>query len=153
MNQGADRPAPAGCYLPTRRHGSMLYISSVDSAGPGFALPVGTVGREFSAKEARGHAARCADNIISIIRSELGSLDAVDRIIQIRGLIRSTTEFAGHPKVIDGCSERLIELLGERGRHARTVQGVASLPGGTSVEIEAIIAVKPGFGRDHDGSP
>lgn len=140
-----DPPAPSGMYLPINQHGLLLFASSMDSSLPGSPLPTGIVGADVSADDARDHAGRCALNILAAISAATGTLDAVDHVVHIRGLIRATPEFADHPRVLDGCSEKLLEVLGDRGRHSRSVMGVSSLPGGTTIEIEAIISLLPGW--------
>lgn len=152
MADPTEVKGPAGLYLPARRHGSLLYVSSVDAASSAFELPVGIVGKNVGIAEARDHAARCAVNLLSIIERETGSLSAVDCIVQVRGTIRCIADFVDHPKVLDGCSEKLIEVLGEWGKHARTVMGMASQPGGTTVEIEAIVALKQDSGSGRGSS-
>jgi enamine deaminase RidA (YjgF/YER057c/UK114 family) len=77
---------------------------------------------------------------------ELGALDRVVRIVKVTGFVNATSEFAEHPNVIDGCSDLFVEVFGDRGRHARSAIGVASLPGQTPIEIEAVVEVRPGAG-------
>jgi enamine deaminase RidA (YjgF/YER057c/UK114 family) len=74
--------------------------------------------------------------------AELGQLDRVERILQVRGFVNAVTNFTDHPFVIDGCSELFVQRFGDAGRHVRTSVGVASLPGGIPVEIEAIAAIR-----------
>jgi len=81
--------------------------------------------------------------LIAVLRQELGSLDRVSRIVKVLGLVNASPEFENHPEVINGCSDLLVEVFGEIGKHARTSFGVASLPKRIPVEIEAIVEIKP----------
>jgi enamine deaminase RidA (YjgF/YER057c/UK114 family) len=76
------------------------------------------------------------------MRDALGSLDRIERIVKVLGMVNATPDFDEHPKVINGCSDLFVEILGNRGHHARSAVGMASLPGGITVEIEAIVAVQ-----------
>ena len=80
-------------------------------------------------------------NIISRLRAELGDLDRVVRVVKLLGMVNATEDFTEHPAVINGCSDLLVEVFGERGKHARSAVGMQSLPFGIPVEIEAIVEV------------
>jgi enamine deaminase RidA (YjgF/YER057c/UK114 family) len=82
-------------------------------------------------------------NVLSVAQAALGTLDCIEAVVKLLGMVNATPDFVDHPKVIDGCSELLLEILGEAGRHARSAIGVGSLPGNITVEIEAIFAVRP----------
>ncbi len=79
--------------------------------------------------------------LLAVMKAELGDLDRVERIVKVLGMVNATEEFAEHPKVINGCSDLLVEVLGARGRHARSAVGMGSLPMGITVEIEAVMRV------------
>ena len=79
---------------------------------------------------------------MATIRQALGSLDRVEAVIKLLGMVNAEPSFGDHPKVINGCSDLLVEVLGDAGKHARSAVGMGSLPGGMSVEIEAIIQIK-----------
>jgi enamine deaminase RidA (YjgF/YER057c/UK114 family) len=79
--------------------------------------------------------------LLSVLRSTVGGLDNVTRVVKVLGMVNAVPEFADHPKVINGCSDLFVEVFGERGRHARSAVGMASLPFGMTVEIEAIFEV------------
>jgi enamine deaminase RidA (YjgF/YER057c/UK114 family) len=108
-------------------------------------LRTGKLGIDRTVAEAREDAHIAGLRILSLIRSALGSLDGVETIVKLYGMVNATDTFGEHPQVIDGCSELLIEIFGENGRHARSAVGHSSLPGGMSVEIEAIIRIAPGY--------
>jgi enamine deaminase RidA (YjgF/YER057c/UK114 family) len=81
--------------------------------------------------------------LLAVLRQELGSLDRVSRVVKVLGLVNASPDFANHPEVMNGCSDLLVEVFGEIGKHARTSIGVASLPYGIPIEIEAIVEIKP----------
>jgi len=103
---------------------------------------VGVVGDTVTVDEAREAAAVCALNALSVLRTELGSLDRIERILSVTGYVASAPGFAEQPAVIDGASNVLFEVFGDRGRHTRSAVGVAALPRGGAVEIELTAAIK-----------
>jgi enamine deaminase RidA (YjgF/YER057c/UK114 family) len=92
-------------------------------------------------KEAYGHARLAGLNLLSQMRSILGSLNRVSRIVKVLGMVNAADDFMNHPAVIHGCPDLLVEVFGKNGWHARSAIGAASLPGGIAVEVEAILAV------------
>jgi enamine deaminase RidA (YjgF/YER057c/UK114 family) len=135
--------APIANFVGGVREGELLFLSGqgpVTSEG----RKTGKVGRDVSGDEAYAHARIAGLNLLSQMRAILGSLDHVARIVKVLGMVNAADDFIGHPAVIDGCSDLLIEVFGEQGRHARSAVGVSSLPGGISVEVEAVVAVRPG---------
>ena len=102
----------------------------------------GKVGAEISKEEARIAARTAGLRLLFVIQQELGSLSRVRRILQVRGFVNAIPDFEDHPFVIDGCSDLFIQGFGEAGRHVRTSVGVASLPNGIPVEIEAIVEIQ-----------
>jgi enamine deaminase RidA (YjgF/YER057c/UK114 family) len=80
--------------------------------------------------------------LIAVMKDALGDLDRVTDIVKVLGMVNATPDFTDHPKVINGCSDLFVEVFGERGRHARSAVGMGSLPGGITVEIEVIVAVR-----------
>jgi len=102
---------------------------------------IGVVGDTVSVDDAREAAAVCALNALSVLQAELGSLDRIERILSVTGYVASAPGFAEQPAVIDGASRVLVDIFGERGRHARSAVGVAALPRGGAVEIEVTAAV------------
>ena len=81
--------------------------------------------------------------MLSAMKTALGSLDRVDAIVKLLGMVNAPPDFGDHPKVINGCSDLFVEVFGDAGKHARSAVGMGSLPNGMSVEIEGIIAIKP----------
>ena len=132
-----ELPAPAANYVHAVRTGNLLFL-----AGKGLPETTGKVGVEVSAKQAYDIARQVGLLLLAVIRSELGSLDRVVRVVKVMGLVNATPEFRDHPEVINGCSDLFVQVFGERGRHARTSMGASSLPFQIPVEIEAIVEVK-----------
>lgn len=133
--------APAGSYVPVVRSGNLLFIAGQLPLGPNGLEHVGRCGENISVEDAQQASAMCALNILAQVKAAAGSLDAIVRVVRLGGFVNSTPDFADHPKVINGASDLLVELLGDKGRHARAAVGVANLPFGVSVEIEAIVEV------------
>lgn len=128
--------APAGVYVPAVRSGSYVYtagqIPFVDGA-----LPLtGKVGAEVTPEQAKDLARTCVLNGLAAVKSLVGDLDAVGRVVKVTGFVASSPEFTGQPGVLNGASELLGEIFGDRGVHARSAVGVAVLPLDAPVEVE-----------------
>jgi enamine deaminase RidA (YjgF/YER057c/UK114 family) len=129
--------APAGNYVPARRAGNLLFLSG---RGPG---PVaGKVGDSITLEQAYQHARSVGLGLIAAMKHELGDLDKVKGIMKVLGMVNAVPSFTDHPKVINGCSDLLVEVFGEAGRHARSAVGMGSLPNQIPVEIELIALVE-----------
>jgi len=102
---------------------------------------IGKVGRDVTVDSAYVSARRTALCLLSTLKAELGDLRKVRRVVRVFGMVNATPEFADHPRVINGCSDLLVQVFGERGRHARAAVGMASLPSNIPVEIEMIVEV------------
>ena len=132
-------PSPIGAFANARRSGGLIFVSG---QGPirGDGSPLrGKVGRDVTADEARQHAELVARNILAVLRTVDGGLDAVSGVVKLVGLVNATPDFDRHSYVIDGASDLFAEVFGPGGVHARTSFGVSSLPNGITVEIEAIV--------------
>lgn len=144
---GITLPSPAvpvANYVPFVRSGSLLTISGQVCLGPdGKIAPehLGKVGAEVSPETARAAARLCAINVLAQVNAALGSLDGVRRCIRLGGFIASAPDFTGQAAVMNGASDLMVDILGEAGRHARSTVGVAGLPLGASVEVEALFEV------------
>ena len=101
------------------------------------------MGREFSTEEGYRFARSAALDLIAVMRAELGSLDRVARIVEVQGFVNAVPEFEDHAKVLNGCSDLLVEVFGEQGVHARSVLGASSLRGGLPLVLKAVIEVEP----------
>ena len=134
--------APAANYVPAVRTGNLLYLAGVGPAKRADgSSPIGKVGAELTLEEGYEAARLVCLNIISRLKAELGDLDRVVRVVKILGMVNATEDFGEHPAVINGCSDLLVEVFGERGKHARSAVGMQSLPFGIPVEIEAIVEI------------
>lgn len=138
-------PTPIGAFCNVRRHGDLLYVSGQGPVRQDGTLERGKVGSDVSAEIARTHAELVALNILAVVRDDIGALDGVASVIKLLGLVNAVPEFERHPYVIDGASDLLRAVFGADGVHARSAFGVASLPNQITVEIEAILAIKPGW--------
>jgi enamine deaminase RidA (YjgF/YER057c/UK114 family) len=127
-------PAPAGNYVHAVRTGRLLFL-----AGKGVGPYSGKVGRDVTVDQAYEYARCTGVMLLAAIKQELGSLDRVTRIVKVSGFVNAVPEFSEHPQVINGCSDLLIEVFGERGRHARTSIGAGSTPNQIPLEIEMIV--------------
>ncbi|MHA7685735.1 RidA family protein [Cupriavidus sp. PET2-C1] len=132
---------PNGTYVPYRLAGNMLYLS-----GHGPRLPNNTyrLGRLDSPDQALGayeDARLTGLNMLASIKQAVGDLSRVEAIVKLLGMVHATPDFKNHSRVIDGCSDLLVSVFGQRGLHARSAVGVSSLPHGMTVEIEAIIQI------------
>ena len=133
---------PAGAYVPAVRTGDLVFLSGAGPIADDGSKVTGKVGRDLDLAEAR-HAARLVGlQLLASLRAELGSLDRVDRLVKVLGMVNCAPGFNQTPPVIDGCSELFIEVFGEHGRGARSAVGMAELPFDIAVEIEAIFAVR-----------
>ena len=135
---------PLGTYVPGVRVGNLLYLSGHGPVREGSATARGKLGRDLSTEEGYKVARDVGINLLGSARSILGSLDRVKRVVKVLGMVNSAEGFAEQPKVINGCSDLMVEVFGENGRHARSAVGMAALPMGIPVEIEMILEVHPG---------
>jgi enamine deaminase RidA (YjgF/YER057c/UK114 family) len=132
-------PNPAGSYVPATRAGTLLFTSGQLPFRDGQLPYTGKVDREVSVEEAQEAARLCALNALAVIKAEVGSLESVRRMTKVTGFVASAAGFNGQPGVINGASDLLNEVLGERGLHARSAVGVSELPLDAPVEIELIV--------------
>lgn len=142
---GIDLPkatTPMGSYVNAVRTGNLLYLAGKGPGLPGHPLPVGKVGRDFTVEEGYEHARSVGISILAALKAELGDLDKVKRVVKVLGMVNAVPEFGQQPEVINGCSDLFVTVFGERGRHARSAVGMASLPRGIPVEIEVIVEVE-----------
>lgn len=138
---------PMANYVNAVRTGNLLYLAGKGPGLPGKALPTGKVGRDFTVEQAYVHARETGLSLIAVMKAELGDLDRVKRIVKVLGMVNAIPEFGRQPEVINGCSDLMVEVFGDRGKHARSAVGVGSLPRGIPVEIEVIVEVEDGPAR------
>lgn len=138
-----DAPAPAANYVPFVLSGDLVYVSGQISAGPD-GLICGKLGADLSVEQGAAAARACGLALIAQLRKALdGELDRLLRVVKLTGFVNSTPDFADQPEVINGCSDLMVQVFGDAGRHARAAVSAQSLPRGVAVEIEAIFEVKP----------
>ena len=136
--------APVANYVAAVESGTQLYISGQLPLKDGKPLVTGHLGAGVSVEEGAAAARQCGLNILAQAKAALGGdLERIERCVKLVGFVASTPDFTGQPPVINGASDLMVEVLGERGRHARSAVGVAVLPLDVAVEIEAIFEIKP----------
>jgi enamine deaminase RidA (YjgF/YER057c/UK114 family) len=131
---------PIANFVPFKLDGKTIYVSGQGPARPDGSYYVGKVGRDFTWQEAYEHAKLVGLGLLAAAKAAAGDLARVETL-KLLGMVNATPDFSDPPKVINGCSDLLVEVLGERGRHARSAVGMASLPNGMSVEIEAVMRI------------
>lgn len=133
---------PSGNYVAHRLVGSLLFVLGQIPRIDGVEYFVGMVGQDVSPEDGYRAARLCALNLVARLSAALdGDLDRVIACVQLRGFVNALPDFKGHPAVIDGASDLLVEIFGESGRHVRTALGAGSLPRGSSVEVDAVFEV------------
>ncbi|MCV2867868.1 RidA family protein [Defluviimonas sp. WL0002] len=136
-----DAPAPAANYVPFVQVGDLVFVSGQISQGPD-GLIKGKLGDDMDVAAGADAAKRCAMSLLAQARAACGGdLDRVVRVVKLTGFVNSTADFTDQPKVINGCSDFLVEVLDDAGRHSRSAVSAAALPLGVAVEIEAIFQV------------
>ncbi len=134
-------PRPVANYATSTRAGSLLFTSGHIPGSAEGIRTTGKVGADLTTEEGYHAARRTGLAILATVRSVLGTLDGVEKVVKITGFVNSTDGFTDQPKVLNGCSDLFVEVFGEAGRAARSAVGAASLPGGVAVEIEAVFVV------------
>ena len=132
---------PVANYVNAVRTGKLLFLAGKGPRAVDGKRPQGKVGREYTTEQAYQHARTVGMDLLAVMRAELGSLDRVQRVVKVLGMVNAVPEFQDHPKVINGCSDLFVEVFGERGKHARSAVGMGSLPMGIPVEIECIVEI------------
>jgi enamine deaminase RidA (YjgF/YER057c/UK114 family) len=133
--------APVAAYVPAVRSGALVWTSGQLPFVAGELAATGKVGAEVDPETARDLARICALNALAALRSEIGALDQVKRVVKVVGFVASAPSFTGQPAVINGASELLGDVFGDAGRHARSAVGVAVLPLDAPVEVEVVVEV------------
>jgi len=142
---GLNLPAmtpPMANYVRFKRVGDLVFLSGQGPRNPDGSIPNGKVGREFTVEQGYDFARNTGLGLLAAMKEAAGSLDKVE-VVKLLGMVNAVPEFGDQPKVINGCSDLLVAVLGDKGRHARSAVGMGSLPGNMPVEIEAIVKVLP----------
>jgi enamine deaminase RidA (YjgF/YER057c/UK114 family) len=143
---GIELPEPraaGGNYVSAVRTGNLVYLAGVGPRQPSGELILGKLGRDLTLAQGYEAAKWCAVSMLGNLKAEIGDLDKVVRFIKLLGMVNSDPDFTQPPAVVNGCSDLLVELFGDRAQHARSAVGVATLPNGMAVEVEAIVEVQP----------
>jgi enamine deaminase RidA (YjgF/YER057c/UK114 family) len=142
----ATRPRdPQSPLISAVRVGGLVWLSGSGPApGPGGKTYKGKLGRDVSIEEGYEAARQCGLALLAALKAEIGDLDKVTRVVKLLSMVNCTEDFADTPRVAHGCSDLFVQLWGEAGKHTRSAVGMASLPGGIPVEIEAIFQVAEG---------
>lgn len=132
-----------GQYVPAVQHGTTLWVGGHFGTRPDGSPHVGRCGHDVTATDARDAARSAAINLVATVRETLGSLDRVELVVQVYGVVNATPDFVEHTSVIDAASDVLVDVFGAAGQHTRLAVGVASLPANLVLEIQALLIVTP----------
>ena len=135
-------PKPVANYITSLRVGEILYVSGHGPAPLDGVKTTGKVGHDLNVEEGYQSARRTGLSILATVREALGSLDKVERVVKILGMVNAPPDFRDHPKVINGCSDLFVEVFGDAGRGVRSAVGMGSLPGDIATEVEAVFLLK-----------
>lgn len=135
---------PAANYSNCVESGGLLFVSGKGPLSLGGKPPRGKLGREFSTEQGYGFARSTGLDILAVVRLALGDLDRVRRVAKLQGFVNATDDFDQHPQVLNGCSDLMVEVFGDKGVHARSVMGAASLRAALPIIIDSIFEVAPG---------
>lgn len=136
-----DAPAPAANYVPYVQTGNLIFVSGQVSMGEGGFI-TGKLGADMSVEDGYAAARTCALSLLAQLNAATGGqLDRVTRVVKLNGFVNSTPDFTQHPQVVNGASDLLAEVFGDKGRHARAAVGSSSLPLGVAVEVEGVFQV------------
>jgi enamine deaminase RidA (YjgF/YER057c/UK114 family) len=137
-----EAPTPVANYVPFVRTGNLLFVSGqVCFAPDGKLIAKGKLGADVTIEEGAAAARGCAVNLLAQVKAALGDLDKVVRVVRLGGFINSAPDFLDGPKVLNGASDLMVAAFGDKGRHARTTVGVASLPADAAVEVDGVFEV------------
>ncbi len=134
-------PGSAGLYSPCVQSGNLLFIAGQIPQRDGKPVAIGKCGAGISVEQGAELAALCTLNALAIVRQHLGTLDRVVQAVRVGGFVASAPGFVQHPQVINGASKLLLDVFGDRGKHARAAVGMAELPAGVPVEVEFLFEV------------
>ena len=137
-----ELPKPMANYVPFKISGNTLYLSGQGPRRNDGAMATGKVGRDVTVEQAYEHAKLVGLGLLAAAKAAAGELSRIE-VLKVLGMVNAVPEFTDQPKVINGCSDLFVAVLGERGRHARSAVGMGSLPMQITVEIEAIMRIHP----------
>lgn len=137
-----EPPKPAAVYVPAKRVGNLVYTSGQDCRVDGKLLYEGKVGSELTIEQGQEAARQTMINCLAVLQAEIGDLSKVKQVVKLLGFVNSAPGFVEQPYVMNGASELLEEVFGEKGKHARSALSANELPFNTPVEIEMIVEVE-----------
>lgn len=133
---------PMANYVHVVRTGNLLFLAGKGPLKPDGSYITGKVGADLTIEQGQAAARLTAIQQIAVLKAELGDLSKVKRIVKVLGMVNCNADFKDHPKVINGFSDLMVEVFGEKGKHARSAVGMSSLPNGMCVEIEMVVEVE-----------
>ena len=138
----AEPSKPVANYVNAVRVGNLLYLAGKGPTKPDGTNITGKVGKDLTIEQGYEAARLTAINHLAVIKSELGSLNKVKRVVKVLGMVNCTDDFKDQPKVINGYSDLMVEIFGDKGKHARSAVGMNALPSNIAVEVEVIVEVE-----------
>jgi len=133
---------PIANYVKAVRTGNLVFLSGHGPVKSDGTYITGKVGQELTIQQGYDAAKLTAIGLLSTLKAEIGDFNKVKRVVKVLGMVNCNSDFTDHPKVINGCSDLMVAVFGDKGKHARSAVGMNSLPMNTSVEIEVIIEVE-----------
>jgi enamine deaminase RidA (YjgF/YER057c/UK114 family) len=146
-------PTPLANYVPYRLAGNLLFLSGQGPKRPDGSFVTGRLGKDATVEQGYEAAQVTGLQLLAVAKSALGDLSRVEAVVKLLGMVNAEPDFEEHPKVINGCSDLLVKVLGDAGRHARSAVGMGSLPNRIVVEIEAIFLVRSKVEKALDVGP
>ncbi len=136
-----EPPPPSGNYIGAVSDGNLLFLSGHGPRGASGEYSSGKLGSDLTLEQGREEARKVGLNMLATLKAEIGDLDRVRRVVKVLGMVNAAPDFRDHPSVIDGYSDFMVEVFGERGRGARSAVGMGSLPFQIPVEVEMIVEI------------
>jgi enamine deaminase RidA (YjgF/YER057c/UK114 family) len=133
---------PVANYVNAVRVGNLIYLAGKGPTKPDGTNITGKVGKDLTIEQGYDAARLTAINHLAVLKAELGSLNKVKRIVKVLGMVNCTEDFKDQPKVVNGYSDLMVEIFGEKGKHARSAVGMYALPSNIAVEVEVIVEVE-----------
>ena len=137
-----EAPNPVANYVPSCLSGNLLFISGQISKAANGSIVTGRLGAGMTVEQGRAAARLSALAILAQAKATIGELDRIAQVVRLTGYVNAAPEFTEHPQVLNGASDLMVEVLGDKGRHTRVAVGVSSLPLGCAVEIDALILIE-----------
>ncbi len=135
-------PNPVANYVPLLLTGNLLFISGQISKAADGSVTKGRLGADLTVDQGRAAARLSALNVLAQAKAAVGDLDRISQVVRLTGFVNAAPEFVDHPQVVNGASDLMVDVLGDKGRHTRAAVGVSSLPMGCAVEVDAILLIE-----------